>query len=54
MSHIQQKKKEKKPAKIIHPADYSCVGFNKDFKGATVNMFKELKKSYLKSKIKYG
>jgi len=52
MSHIQQKKK--KTAKIIHPADYSCVGFNKDFKAATVNMFKELKKSCFKSKRKYS
>ena len=53
MSHIQQKKK-KKTAKIIYPTDYSCVGFNKDFKAATVNMFKELKKSCFKSKRKYS
>lgn len=53
MSHIQQEKK-KKAAQKIHPADYSCVGFNKDFKAATVDMFKELKKSCFKSKRKYG
>ena len=52
MSHIQQKKK--KTVKKIHPPDYLCVGFNKDFKAATVNMFKELKKSCFKSKRKYG